>query len=391
MSAANGRSAERRLRRRRRKLAAATSTVLLVAVAVAGEPISLAAGATQVAGGIGGGLKGMTGLEEVGASGRLNDDDEIGDYLLDNAGDVDSLLKLGGDAPSANQLGIPSTLYEAYSNAAYLLAESQPNCNLDWSLIASIGRIESNHARHGKVDIDGNTTPNILGPVLNGGGFAAIQDTDGGKWDGDNRWDRAVGAMQFIPSTWEAYKADGNDDGVMNPHNVFDETVAAGKYLCSGNLDLSNDKDRAAAVFRYNHSDSYVATVLLWADAYANGFSTMPDYDVPSEDYDYGDDGDYGNVAQGPSSNGGTTQPSTTPTTNTSTTGATSSTTTTTTTKDGSPRPTQPPSTTCTTPTTTTTTDTTTTTTEATPPSEPPATTTDATTTTTEPTPTPSC
>lgn len=367
--------------------------MLLVAVAVAGEPISLAAGATQVAGGIGGGLKGMTGLDEVGASGRLNDDDEIGDYLLDNAGDVDSLLKLGGDAPSADQLGIPSTLYEAYSNAAYLLAESQPNCNLDWSLVASIGRIESNHARHGKVDIDGNTTPNILGPVLNGGGFAAIQDTDGGKWDGDNRWDRAVGAMQFIPSTWEAYKADGNDDGVMNPHNVFDETVAAGKYLCSGNLDLSNDKDRAAAVFRYNHSDSYVATVLLWADAYANGFSTMPDYDVPSEDYDYGDD-DYSDVAQGPSSNGGTTQPSTTPSTNTptSTTGPTSSTTTTTTTKSGSPRPTQPPaSTTCAAPSTTTTTDTTTTTTEATPPPEPPATTTDAATTTTEPTPTPTC
>lgn len=285
MSAANGRSAERRLRRRRRKLAAATSTVLLAAAAVAGEPISLAASnATQVAGGVGGGLNGMTDLSEVGASGRLNEEDKIGSYLEDNAGNVDSLLKLGGDAPSNSQLGIPGTMLEAYMNAANILAKSQPNCHLDWSLLASIGRIESNHARHGRLDDKGNTTPNILGPVLNGGGFAAIIDTDGGRWDGDNRWDRAVGAMQFIPSTWEAYASDGNHDGVTSPHNVFDATVAAGKFLCSGGMNLANDADRAAAVFRYNHSDSYVATVLLWANAYAHGASPMPDDYVPPTD-----------------------------------------------------------------------------------------------------------
>ncbi|HYQ62326.1 hypothetical protein [Actinophytocola sp.] len=284
MSAANGRSAERRLRRRRRKLAAATSTVLLVAAAVAGEPISLAAGATQVAGGIGGGLKGMTDPDNVGASGRMNDDDEIGDYLKDNADDVDSLLKLGGDAPTDDQLGIPGNMLEAYMNAADMLAESQPSCNLDWSLIASVGRIESNHARGGKIDDNGDTVPKIFGPVLDGGGFAAIRDSDGGRLDGDNRWDRAVGAMQFIPTTWTKYASDGNDDGVQSPHNVYDETLAAGKFLCSGNLDLSNPADRAASVFRYNHSDSYVATVLLWADAYADGVTPMPDDYVPTED-----------------------------------------------------------------------------------------------------------
>ncbi|HEX6352158.1 lytic transglycosylase domain-containing protein [Actinophytocola sp.] len=284
MSAANGRSAERRLRRRRRKLAAATSTVLLVAAAVAGEPISLAASSTQVAGGVGGGLKGMTDPSKVGASGRMNEDDKIGDYLLDNADDPDDLLKLGGDGPTDDQLGIPASMYDAYQSAADTLATTQPNCNLDWSLLASIGRIESNHARGGKVNENGDTVPQILGPVLNGGGFAAIRDSDGGRYDGDNRWDRAVGAMQFIPSTWSAYKADGNGDGEMSPHNVFDATVAAGKYLCSGGLDMSNPQDRAAAVFRYNHSDSYVATVLLWADAYADGVTPLEDDFVPSED-----------------------------------------------------------------------------------------------------------
>ena len=367
--------------------------MLLVAAAVAGEPIGLAAGATQVAGGIGGGLKGMTDPSEVGASGRLNDDDEIASYL--DAGDVDSLLKLGGDAPSNDELGIPSTMYPAYENAADVLAELQPNCNLDWSLLASIGRIESNHARGGKVDDNGDTTPKIYGPVLNGGGFAAIRDTDGGKFDGDNRWDRAVGALQFIPSTWTAYAADGNDDGVQSPHNVYDETVAAGKFLCSGGLDLSKESDRAAAVFRYNHSDSYVATVLLWANAYSNGFTPMPEDYAPT-DYDYDDGG--GDFALGPPSIGDT-PPLTTPTTNppappggtTSTTGAPPVTTTSPT---GQPRPTlsHPPITTsppCTPPSTTdpTTTEPPASTSDSVPPESATSTTTTTTTTTTPPPP----
>jgi hypothetical protein len=347
--------------------------VLLVAVAVAGEPISLAASATQVAGGIGGGLDGAS------ASTRLNDDDEIGDYLLDGD-DVDDLLEEGDDAPSEEQLGIPGTMLDAYMQAADRLAVLQPNCHLDWPLLASIGRIESNHARGGRVNDNGDTISPILGPVLNGGGFAAIRDTDNGSWDGDSSWDRAVGSMQFIPGTWKGYAADGNDDGVSSPHNVYDATLAAGKYLCSGGLDLANPTDRAAAVFRYNHSNSYVQTVLSWADAYANGFTPMPDYDVPADDYDYDDDY-YG---QGPSSNG-STPPIQTPTTNvpvpppgTPPTAGDKTTPTT--------MPTPP--TTCSTPpetTTSTTTETTTTTTESVPPES--TTSTETTPTTTETTP----
>ena len=181
VSAANGRSAERRLRRRRRKIAAATSTVLLVAAAVAGEPISLASPSNQASGGAGGGLNGLVDPDSVGANGRVNEDDRIGDDVLDNADDIDKLLKLGGDDLPDGPLGIPGMMLEAYMQAADRLASSQPNCNLDWPLLASIGRIESNHARGGRVDTAGNTMPHILGPVLNGGGFAAIRDTDGGR------------------------------------------------------------------------------------------------------------------------------------------------------------------------------------------------------------------
>ena len=106
--------------------------------------------------------------------------------------------------------------------------------------------------------------------------------------------------MQFIPSTWQGYAADGNGDGSASPHNVYDATLAAGKYLCSGNLDLSNPQDRATAVFRYNHSDSYVRTVLIWADAYAKGVDPLPQDPVDYGDYD--DPNGPGGVALGPPS-----------------------------------------------------------------------------------------
>ncbi len=265
---------QRRARRRRRKVATATGTMLLVAAAVAGEPTGVGA---VVAGGVGGGLYGMTDPDSVSANGQVGDDDRIGDEVLDSAGDIDKLRQLGttGDLPTG-PLMIPSDLFKAYQNAAQLLATEVPSCRIHWSLLASIGRIESNHARGGQVDAKGNTVPHILGPVLNGGGFAAIRDTDGGDLDDDPRWDRAVGAMQFIPSTWRGYASDGNNDGTASPHNVYDASLAAGKYLCSGGLDLSKPKDRAVAVFRYNHSDSYVTTVLIWADAYRKGTTPLP-------------------------------------------------------------------------------------------------------------------
>jgi hypothetical protein len=179
-------------------------------------------------------------------------------------------------------LGIPVTALAAYKNAADILATLQPSCHIDWALIASIGRIESNHARGGYVDAAGNTLEPILGPVLNGTGpFAAIPDTDHGRYDGDTVWDRAVGPTQFIPGTWNAYASDGNGDGVSNPHNIFDATVATGRYLCSGGLDVTSPDQLRAAIYRYNHSDTYVNTVILWAEAYRSGVMPTPDSKVP--------------------------------------------------------------------------------------------------------------
>ncbi|MFJ7212305.1 lytic transglycosylase domain-containing protein [Amycolatopsis sp. NPDC098790] len=179
-------------------------------------------------------------------------------------------------------LGIPATALAAYKNAADILGRELPACHIDWALIASIGRIESNHARGGYVDSAGTTREPILGPQLNGqGGFAAIPDTDQGLLDTDPVWDRAVGPTQFIPATWKGYASDGNGDGKSDPNNIFDAALATGRYLCSGGFDLSNPDQLRGAIYRYNNSDTYVNTVILWAEAYRNGIMQVPDSTVP--------------------------------------------------------------------------------------------------------------
>jgi membrane-bound lytic murein transglycosylase B len=220
----------------------------------------------------------------LGASGNLPQQRQLTPDALTKIGDPASTNTSIGSLPNG-PFGIPSAMLAAYQRAQSTLARTTPNCRLDWRLLAGIGKVESNHARGGAVDAQGNTLAPILGPVLDGSdGFAAIPDTDQGVWDGDKVWDRAVGPMQFIPSTWRGYAANSNakDYGQASPNNIYDSALAAGNYLCAGGGDMTNPTQRAAAVFSYNHSDSYVATVLGWANAYTTGVMTLPnDTTVP--------------------------------------------------------------------------------------------------------------
>jgi hypothetical protein len=169
-------------------------------------------------------------------------------------------------------LEIPTRVLQAYIRAASATARQNPSCHLSWALLAGIGRIESGHARGGAVSADGRTLSPILGPVLSGGaGVASIRDSDSGRYDGDATWDRAVGPMQFIPTSWTLFGRDGNRDGVADPHNVDDAALAAAGYLCGRDRDLSDTADRRQAVFGYNHSWDYVDTVLAWMQAYLSG------------------------------------------------------------------------------------------------------------------------
>jgi membrane-bound lytic murein transglycosylase B len=188
--------------------------------------------------------------------------------------------KAAADAPSkvaAN--GIPAAALRAYRTAEATMSIADPSCGLSWGLLAGIGRVESDHGRYGGAVLgnDGTSTPQILGLPLNGvGPVAAIADTDNGELDGDTRWDRAVGPLQFIPSTWAMVGVDGDGDGNRDPHDIDDAALAAAAYLCVGDNDLSTPAGVSDAVYSYNHSADYVALVTGIAHAYASGAVALP-------------------------------------------------------------------------------------------------------------------
>ncbi len=99
----------------------------------------------------------------------------------------------------------------------------------DWYILAAVGKVESDHGRN-------------LGPSSAG----------------------AMGPMQFLPSTWEAYGMDGNGDGVANIMDPEDAIPAAASYLKAGGA----PEDWYAALYTYNRAGWYVKKVLRVAEAY---------------------------------------------------------------------------------------------------------------------------
>jgi membrane-bound lytic murein transglycosylase B len=183
--------------------------------------------------------------------------------------------------PAGGGATIPALTLRAYREAAAWAAGFDADCRLPWTVLAGIGRIESNHGLFGgpatRFSPGGAVSPRIIGPPLDGNGVASIPDSDGGRWDGDTTWDRAVGPMQFIPTTWRTLGRDGNGDGVADPNNLFDAAVSAAGYLClSGGGSLADPARLRQAVYGYNHSWPYVDAVLGWARLYAGGVTTGP-------------------------------------------------------------------------------------------------------------------
>ena len=172
------------------------------------------------------------------------------------------------NAPGA--LGIPSIALAAYRNAEQKMAVAAPGCGVSWNLLAGIGRIESGHAGGGAVDARGTAIRPIYGPALDGtlpGNEVIVSSSAGSR----PTYARAMGPMQFLPGTWARYASDGKGDGVADPQNLFDATLAAARYLCSGGLNLRDASQVMAAILRYNNSMPYAQNVLGWAAAYATG------------------------------------------------------------------------------------------------------------------------
>lgn len=253
--------------------------VLAVSITV-GPAILLARGGTDssyVSGGIGPApgeveRSNQPGLELLGASGVLPSLQALSPEL------IASLTAPAAPAaePSA-PLTIPAVVADAYRRSERILAQRDPECGLQWSLLAGLGRVISDHGRGGALDTHGRTIAPILGPRLDGSpGLAEIPDSDEGRLDGDTTWDRAAGPMQVIPAVWQRVGGDSDGDALADPHNVYDAALAAGRFLCERGSDLRRANDQVRAVFRYQRSEPFVRATMSWTRAYGGRTIAKP-------------------------------------------------------------------------------------------------------------------
>lgn len=171
-------------------------------------------------------------------------------------------------------LRIPPVVLNAYRTAEKIMATNAPGCGISWNLLAGIGRIESGHANSGATDARGTAITPILGPVLDGtlaGNEVIVQSIAAGRVT----YARALGPMQFLPGTWARYAADAIGDGKPDVQNVYDASLAAARYLCSGGLNLRDPSQVLTAILRYNNSMPYAQNVLGWAKAYVTGIAPV--------------------------------------------------------------------------------------------------------------------
>jgi hypothetical protein len=114
------------------------------------------------------------------------------------------------------------------------------NCpGLPWPVVAGIGKLETNHNRE---------------PGTSEAG--------------------AVGPMQFLPATWQAYQADGDGDGVADIEDEDDAIAGTVRLLCvNGGDDPATLRD---AIHVYNQSDEYVDEVLSVAGSYTTATIDAP-------------------------------------------------------------------------------------------------------------------
>lgn len=131
------------------------------------------------------------------------------------------LAGAGGTSGPTTSQSSPGEIPGHYLAAYQAAADECPA--LDWPLLAAIGYVESRHGAN-------------MGPSSAG----------------------AIGPMQFMPATWAAY-------GSGDVWDIDDAAPAAAEYLCRNGL---NRGDHQAALYAYNHSWTYVATVQDKADAY---------------------------------------------------------------------------------------------------------------------------
>lgn len=179
--------------------------------------------------------------------------------------------RVGGPSDFPGSLGsAPPEALAAYQRAAAVL-DAAGACRLDWTVLAAIGRVESDHGRG----------PAVGRPLDGGGRRGEVADTDGGVLDGDPRWDAPVGPFRLLPTTWTSAAVDADADGVRDPRDIDDASLAAAVRLCAGH-DLRTRRGLRASLAAYHPARGFVRTVLRLAHRYARQSAPLDVVPLPS-------------------------------------------------------------------------------------------------------------
>ncbi len=167
--------------------------------------------------------------------------------------------------------GIPKRALQSYAYAAAAMAKANPQCSLGWSTLAAIGNVSSDHGEAGNSSIgsDGRVTPELRGlRQANPERAKPRADTDAGTYDGSTRIDVTMGPMQILPSRWEQFATDADNDGKADPDNFDDATLTTARFLCAAGGDLRQSDGWARAVTQFNGTPGFVQKVHAQAAVY---------------------------------------------------------------------------------------------------------------------------
>ncbi|GAA5172591.1 hypothetical protein GCM10023321_72680 [Pseudonocardia eucalypti] len=151
----------------------------------------------------------------------------------------------GGPAP-----GVPGPVADIPADYLTLYTQAAANCpGLDWSILAAIGKIETDHGR--------SNLP----------GVHSSQNASGAR-----------GPMQFLQPTFDAVTAKhplpAGGASPPSPYNPSDAVHAAAFLLCDNGA--RDGRNLSAAIWNYNHDNRYVAQVLEQAHRYAAAAASPP-------------------------------------------------------------------------------------------------------------------
>ncbi|MFI7245180.1 C40 family peptidase [Streptomyces qinglanensis] len=160
--------------------------------------------------------------------------------LLTLMGGAALTAKLGDNAAAAaSGFELPSKHAKTDIPPAYLALyqRAAPECpGLSWTILAALGKVESNHGRH---------------PTMHSSAHA-------------------LGPMQFLKPTFDQYAHPVPPGGKKppTPWDPVDAVHAAARMLCANGA--KNGNDLRGALFAYNHADWYVRKVLHTAQRYGD-------------------------------------------------------------------------------------------------------------------------